>query len=353
VNATYRQIARHAGIFGAGAILSRLASIVLLPLYTRHLRPTDYGIMALLDVTINVLAIMAGAGIGSAATRAHFADNEHVDASRVWWTAILCETAIAGMIVMPALALRARIATVVFGPSLTDGPSYVALALTTLWVTSITTIVDSYFRARKASAFIVGVGLGRLLINVALNVLFLVWYRMGVAGVLWGNLISAVVAGVIECAPFLDVDHAADIGGARAVVLAADDPPLVVDDERPPAEGVDRRGLLRKEVVRPHVGRDDVHVVVERTGPALDLEVLVAGRGVRVGRAIHDLNARPTVPRPLHRRLAAVNVVRHRPPGWHRHRRCGDNLLRRSHHQAVGVEMWISHRPRHRAARLG
>src|SRR5438093_4210448 len=34
----------------------------------------------------------------------------------------------------------------------------------------------------------------------------------------------------------LDVDHAADVGGAGAVVLASDDPALVVDDEGPTAE---------------------------------------------------------------------------------------------------------------------
>mgnify|MGYP003694332739 CR=1 FL=1 len=39
-------------------------------------------------------------------------------------------------------------------------------------------------------------------------------------------------------------------------------------------------------------GRHDVHVVVERAGPALDLEDLVAGRRVRIGRAVDDLRRR-------------------------------------------------------------
>src|SRR5205814_916778 len=70
----------------------------------------------------------------------------------------------------------------------------------------------------------------------------------------------------------LDVDDAADVRGARPVVLAADDAALVVDDEGPAAEGVDGRRLLWEEVVGPHVGGDDVHVVVEGAGAALDLE---------------------------------------------------------------------------------
>src|SRR2546425_2603008 len=89
----------------------------------------------------------------------------------------------------------------------------------------------------------------------------------------------------------LDVDHAAHVRRAGAVVLAADDAALVVDDERAPAEGVDGRRLLGEEVVGPHVGRHQVHVVVEGAGPALDLEDLVAGGRVRIGRAIDDLGA--------------------------------------------------------------
>ena len=64
----------------------------------------------------------------------------------------------------------------------------------------------------------------------------------------------------------LDVDHPRDVCGARAVLLLADDLPLVVDDEGPSPEGVDGGVLLREQVIRPHVGRDDVHVVVQRAG---------------------------------------------------------------------------------------
>src|SRR4030095_12890982 len=89
----------------------------------------------------------------------------------------------------------------------------------------------------------------------------------------------------------LDVDDAGDVGGAGAVVLTAHDPALVVDDERSPAERVDRGRLLGEEVVRAHVGRHDVNVFVERTGPALDLEHVVAGGRVRIGRAVDHLGA--------------------------------------------------------------
>src|SRR5215468_1321927 len=88
-----------------------------------------------------------------------------------------------------------------------------------------------------------------------------------------------------------DVDHAADVRRAGAIVLPADDTTLVVDDEGAPAERVDGRRLLGEQVVGPHVRGHDVHVVVERAGAALDLEDLVAGGRVRVRCTIHDLGA--------------------------------------------------------------
>ena len=203
LNSRYRELLRHTGVFGAGAILFRLASIALLPVYTRYLQPADYGIIALLDLTINLLAILAGAGIGAAATRAHFRDGENVSHDCVWWTAIFCEIGVASVIVIPALAQRSQLAAVVFGSGVTDGGRYMGLALATLWVSSLTAVMDSYFRARKASSFIVALGLMRLFINVALNVTFVVGYGMGVAGVLWGNLISAAIVTAVEAGPFI------------------------------------------------------------------------------------------------------------------------------------------------------
>src|SRR5438128_7969657 len=106
----------------------------------------------------------------------------------------------------------------------------------------------------------------------------------------------------------LDVDDACDVRRARAVLLLADDAPLVVDDVRAAAEGVDGRRLLGEEVVGAHVRGHDVQVVVECARPALDLEHLVPRRGVRVGGAVDDLRA---VQRERPRVLGVGALVRH------------------------------------------
>jgi len=197
------QIVRHGGIFGAAAILSRLASVLLLPLYTRMLSPADYGIIALVDLTSNLLAIVAGAGIASAALRAHTSgDDSPGHYARIWWTALLVTTLTATVTFGSALVFRTPLSRFAFGEGTSQFADYLALGLAATWVLSITVITDSYFRAMKRSWFVVTLSLSRLLLNIALNVAFLVWLRLGVAGILLGNLLSAVVSLLIQAYVF-------------------------------------------------------------------------------------------------------------------------------------------------------
>ena len=76
------------------------------------------------------------------------------------------------------------------------GPHYLAIALPTLWLGSMTAVAEAYFRSQKASTFLVSVGLAKLLANIGLNIYFVVVLELGLTGVLWGNFLSGIVGGV-------------------------------------------------------------------------------------------------------------------------------------------------------------
>jgi O-antigen/teichoic acid export membrane protein len=202
MDSTFRQILRHTTVFSVGAILSRLASILLLPLYMRYLHTADYGVIAIVDLTVGLLGIAGSAGIAAAAMREHFRSDDPDHVSRVWWTAFATVALIATAVVAPPLAATKALAGVAFGGTLEQGSYYFALALPTLWVGILTNLLETYFRAEKSSTLLVGINLGRLLLNVALNVTFLVWFEMGVAAVLWGNLLTGLATCVAELAVF-------------------------------------------------------------------------------------------------------------------------------------------------------
>jgi O-antigen/teichoic acid export membrane protein len=186
-----KDLVKHSSIYGIGQILSRFASVLLLPLYTRCLSTSDYGCVAILDLTAGILAILIGGGIAQAVIRFHFEDPGENGERRAWWTGFTWVVSCATLIVTPMILCRSLLAELTLDPSVGDGAFYYLLAISTLWCNTIASLVEAWLRVRKWSGVFVVVSFGRLLINIGLNVWFLVGLNMGVTGLLVGNLIAA------------------------------------------------------------------------------------------------------------------------------------------------------------------
>lgn len=195
----YRDILKHSFIYGIGQVLCRLASVLLLPVYTHYLRPADYAVVAILDVATGLLAVVIGSGMVSAVNRYHFDATSDDARRRVWWTGLAFLSLSALAVSLPTVLLRWPIAHVLIGPTEPHAGTYLALAMSTIGVNCIGQLADAYLRIRKWSGTAVSLSLVRLLMNVALNVAFLVSWGQGVLGVLLGNLATAIVMTAIQC----------------------------------------------------------------------------------------------------------------------------------------------------------
>ena len=193
----YRDLLKHSSIYGVGQILSRLASILLLPVYTFFLRPADYGLIAILDLITGVLAIFIGGGMVAAVNRFHFDTNNREEQARVWWSGMAFVCLASTAICLPAVLARDALANLTLGPDAPNGGLCYALALATVWFSTVGQIPETYLRVRKWSSLSVGLSLGRLLLNIALNVSLLTLTRLGVVGVLLGNLITNILMTLI------------------------------------------------------------------------------------------------------------------------------------------------------------
>ena len=64
-----RRLSSQAAVYGLGYGLTRVLQFVLLPLYTHVLQPSDFGVMALLLITGNIMTVLSQVGLGSALFR--------------------------------------------------------------------------------------------------------------------------------------------------------------------------------------------------------------------------------------------------------------------------------------------
>ena len=143
-----------------------------------------------------------GSGMAAAVTRYHF-DTESEDGSnRVWWTGLNYVGLVSILLIVPMWLARGWLADVTLGPAVPDGAFFYTLALATMWFGTFSEVLDAYLRVRKWSGLFVTLSLLRLLLNVGLNVYFLIERQWGITGLLSGNLIATAAYAFVLFAVF-------------------------------------------------------------------------------------------------------------------------------------------------------
>jgi O-antigen/teichoic acid export membrane protein len=195
----YRDLLKHSGVYGAGQILARVVTILMIPVYTHYLRPADFACVALLDLLTGVLAILIGSGMAQAVNRFHFEAMDERQIDRVWWSGFTFVLLTATCVTVPAFLWAEQLAFVSLGGEQSQGGYFLALALGSLWFGTVGELPTTYLRTRKWSGLFLSISAVRLALNVTLNVCFLAIWHMGVAGVLIGNMIAGGASCITLC----------------------------------------------------------------------------------------------------------------------------------------------------------
>lgn len=188
-----REIVRHGGVFGIGVVLTRMTSIVLLPFYTSVLTQADYGVIAILDMTQDLLKLSIGTAWTSAIGRFHFERDDADAQSRAWWTALTALAMLSTVALMPLFGTAVQLGETMLG-DVPQGGYLVSLMLAGMWFSLPEAMLQNHLRVIKRSNLAVGLGLGRFFLNGALNLTLLYHWQLGVVAVLLGNLITAAVS---------------------------------------------------------------------------------------------------------------------------------------------------------------
>lgn len=180
-------------LFAFSAIISTVVSIVMLPLYTRYLTPADYGAIELVELSLDILTIVAGSRLLGGVFRFYYkattdAERRAVISTGVW--TVCTGYAIVGALGFIAAPLLARF--VLGGTQYTTLVRLGALSAATLAPTFVPT---PYFRAEGRYRLIVASQIGRLAIQVALNVVFLVVARQGAKSMFLSTIVANVCVG--------------------------------------------------------------------------------------------------------------------------------------------------------------
>jgi O-antigen/teichoic acid export membrane protein len=184
------------GVYGLSSLLGRALAFVLLPLYTRVLTPEEYGIRAMVSLGVELMMLLTACGLKEAINRFYAGG----DATRP----VHPEAASTGLMTHALLVGAGAGLTLVFAPWLA-GPllgnpalaEYLRLGAIAGFFMHVHEGALVYLRAERRATTVALVSLATVLGTVALNLLFVVGFRWGVAGIFYAEMLVFGVSGVI------------------------------------------------------------------------------------------------------------------------------------------------------------
>jgi O-antigen/teichoic acid export membrane protein len=189
-----RTIGKQTLVYTGGVIIGKVASFVMLPVYTRYLTPADYGVLELLGMTIEVIGLITGAGIMGAVFKFYHAEQDQAEKNRVMSTAALGVAAIATVATLFGLMIAPELSKLTFG-SLAN-LSYLRLYFVLFFLQNFEQVPLALVRAENRAVLFITVNSLKLVMMLSLNILFVVYLRMGIAGVLTSGVITTGVVAI-------------------------------------------------------------------------------------------------------------------------------------------------------------
>jgi O-antigen/teichoic acid export membrane protein len=191
-----RELIQHTAVYGLGPVLGQLAAFVLLPLYTHLLSPKDYGTLEIIVLASAFLNVFLGLQTVTQILRLYHAADRDEDRRQAVSTGIALTAIVTAGAMLPAHVLRDQLSRVLLGT-----PEYGTALSLALWSVVASNVLASslaYLRARKLSRAYTLLSVAHLVGALSLNLVFVVWLRRGVEGILLSQLLvsGALAIGV-------------------------------------------------------------------------------------------------------------------------------------------------------------
>lgn len=182
---------RHSTIYAAGTILRQLTSFLMLPLYTRFLSPSDYGVVGLLTFSLALMEPLFGARLGESISKFYLETDDTVVRRRVLSAALTVTSVASGIAAIGIYAVREPASNLLFGSS-----AY-GMAVGLFGIQILTQAIEAYglifIRLKQRPILFIAVNLSKLVLQVGLNVWLIVSLELGVLGVIISGTISSAL----------------------------------------------------------------------------------------------------------------------------------------------------------------
>jgi len=190
MHALLQRLLKTTAAYQVGDVVSKVFAVVLLPIYTRHVSESQYGVAELLMTGIVLLSILIRFGIGEALVRYHYADEDRARQDALARRAtgfLLAATTVAAI---PLAVFAQPLSELVL-----DRPDATVFRIAVLGLWAFTNLELAYALLRvdeRARAYAVA-AVSNVLLTIALTVYLVVAKDQEARGLLLGNYAASTV----------------------------------------------------------------------------------------------------------------------------------------------------------------
>ena len=189
-----KSVTKHFLVYGLGNVLSKIAGFILIPVYTHYLATSEYGTLELLELTTYVAGMFLAVGISESVMRFYFDFREPEKRHEVVSTALLWIWGISLFGVVWLLLFSPDVSLLVFNSS--DNAGLFRLIFLSMTFSLAGEIPLAFIRAQQKSVLFTAISVSRLILNVGLNILFIVGFGWGIRGIILSGLITHALTSI-------------------------------------------------------------------------------------------------------------------------------------------------------------
>lgn len=193
-----KTLSRHAAIYGSADVFTNVINLILVPIITRHLSPSDYGALGILLLFGAMAKILFRMGLDSGFFRIYYDQNTDHERGVLTTTTLVAAGSLSLGLFGVSVVLSELIGGVLLGPG---QATLVVLVAADTCLTAFTFLPMNLFRIQGRAGYFTAASILRNALNLGLKV-GLVVAGWGVAGVLWADVLSSI-AFALALAPML------------------------------------------------------------------------------------------------------------------------------------------------------
>ncbi|MCP4567740.1 MAG: oligosaccharide flippase family protein [FCB group bacterium] len=195
----FKILVKHFITYGIGVYLTKLIGFFMIPIYTAYLTPADYGVLELLDLSMYVVGMFVGMGITNSIIRFYSdcetEDDKNSTISTAFFYVLIVSLCVNSLLIFFSSSISQLIFHSGESTYSQEQLSFFVKIVATSGVMDILAVVGTaLLQAEKRSRLFTIISITRFTISVSLNIIFIVGLGLGVAGVLYSQIISSFVA---------------------------------------------------------------------------------------------------------------------------------------------------------------